>query len=79
VVELHRVRTPSLLKLIAQAAATPGLTELGCHPARVTDDLVSSYSHAREVELATLTDPDVRARIEEFALTLVSYHDWPER
>ena len=77
VVELDRVRPPFLLELIAHEAAPAGFTELGCHPARVTSDLVSSYSHEREVELATLTDPDVRARIEEFGLALASYHDWP--
>ena len=42
----------------------------------MTDDLVSSYSREREVELATLSDPAVRARIEELGLTFASYHDW---
>ncbi len=79
VVELDRVRAPYLLELLANQATATGFTELGCHPARVTGDLVSSYSHEREVELATLTDPDVRARIEELGLALVSYHDWPKR
>jgi len=77
VVELDRVRPPFLLELIASEAAPGGFTELGCHPARVTPDLVSSYSHEREIELATLTDPDVRARIEQSGLELASYHDWP--
>jgi predicted glycoside hydrolase/deacetylase ChbG (UPF0249 family) len=76
VVELERVRAPYLLELIAEEAAATGFTELGCHPARVTDDLVSSYSREREVELATLSDPDVRARIEDLGLTFASYHDW---
>jgi len=76
VVELDRVGAPFLLALIAREAADDGFTELGCHPARVTGDLVSSYSGEREVELATLTDPDVRAQIEELGLTLASYHDW---
>jgi predicted glycoside hydrolase/deacetylase ChbG (UPF0249 family) len=64
------------LELIAEEAAATGFTELGCHPARVTDDLVSIYSREREVELATLSDPDVRARIEDLGLTFASYHDW---
>jgi predicted glycoside hydrolase/deacetylase ChbG (UPF0249 family) len=64
------------LELVAEEAAATGFTELGCHPARVTDDLVSSYSREREVELATLSDPDVRARIEDLGLTFASYHDW---
>jgi len=78
VVELDRVRAPFLLELIA-TRATGEFTELGCHPARVTGDLVSSYSGEREVELATLTEPDLRARIDRLGFTLVSYHDWPGR
>ena len=79
VVELDRVRAPFLLELIAREAAADGFTELGCHPARVTGDLVSSYSSEREVELATLTQPDLRTRIEGLGLALVSYHDWRGR
>ncbi len=75
VVELERVRTPFLLELLENQAAGE-FTELGCHPARVTGDLVSSYTPEREVELATLTEPDLRSRIEELGLTLASYHDW---
>ena len=75
VVELERVRTPFLLELLAAEAAGE-FAELGCHPARVTGDLVSSYTPEREVELATLTEPDLRTRIQELGLTLASYHDW---
>ena len=76
VVELDHVRTPFLLELLSRDAVTARFTEVGCHPARVTDDLHSSYTSEREVELATLTEPDLRARIEELGLTLASYHDW---
>ncbi len=62
VVELERVRTQFLLELLANEAAGE-FTELGCHPARVTGDLVSSYSKEREVELATLTEPVLRGRL----------------
>jgi chitin disaccharide deacetylase len=75
-VELERVRTPFLLELLSGNDITAEFIELGCHPARVTDDLHSSYSSEREVELATLTEPDLRTRIEELGLTLASYHDW---
>jgi predicted glycoside hydrolase/deacetylase ChbG (UPF0249 family) len=78
VVELERVRAPFLLELLS-GDVTAAFTELGCHPARVTGDLHSSYSGEREVELATLTDPDLRARIEGLGLTLASYHDWRAR
>ena len=76
VVDLERVRTPFLLELLSGDDMTAEFTELGCHPARVTDDLRSSYASEREVELATLTEPDLRARIEGIGLTLASYHDW---
>jgi predicted glycoside hydrolase/deacetylase ChbG (UPF0249 family) len=75
VVELGRVRTPFLLELLENEAAGE-FTELGCHPGRVTGDLVSSYTPEREVELATLTGPDLRSRIEDLGLALASYHDW---
>ncbi len=76
VVELDRVRVPFLLELLSASDATADFVELGCHPARVTDDLRSSYAGEREVELATLTEPDLPARIESLGLTLASYHDW---
>ena len=75
VVELERVRTQFLLALLGTETAGE-FTELGCHPGRVTGDLVSSYTPEREVELATLTEPNLRGRIEELGLTLASYHDW---
>jgi chitin disaccharide deacetylase len=76
VVELERVRTPFLLELLSRDDVTAEFIELGCHPARVTSDLHSSYAGEREVELATLTEPDLRSRIESLGLTLASYHDW---
>jgi len=75
VVDLERVRAPFLLELLA-TEATDELNELGCHPARVTADLVSSYVQEREVELATLTEPGLRTRIEALGLRLASFHDW---
>ena len=74
VVELDRVRTPSLLELLSAVDAAAEFVELGCHPARITDDLHSSYAAEREVELATLTEPDLRARIESLGFALASYH-----
>lgn len=76
VVELERVRMPFLLELLSGPDVTAAFTELGCHPALVTGDLVSSYFAEREVELATLTDSNVRERIEELGLALASYRDW---
>ncbi len=51
-----------------------GDTELGCHPG-YADGLVSSYTVEREQELRTLTDPRVRARIDELGIELIGWRD----
>ena len=66
VVDLERVRAPFLLELLA-AEATDELIELGCHPARVTDDLLSSYTErargrARDADRAGPARADRGAR-----------------
>jgi chitin disaccharide deacetylase len=69
-----RLDAAYLLGLLADEA-TGEASELGCHPARVTPDLRSSYLREREVELATLTEPGLRERIEALGLSLASYRD----
>jgi predicted glycoside hydrolase/deacetylase ChbG (UPF0249 family) len=76
VTELDHVRRPFLLELVA-TEVLDGFTELACHPARVTGDFSSSYLGERAVELATLTEPDLKEELEASGVTLVSYHDWP--
>jgi predicted glycoside hydrolase/deacetylase ChbG (UPF0249 family) len=49
-----------------------GDTELGCHPG-YADGLDSSYTAERERELKTLTDPRVRARIDELGIELIGW------
>lgn len=55
----------------------PGSVELMCHPGYSDDQLRSSsgYSDLRERELAILTDPAVRARIEARGIRLGSFDD----
>jgi chitin disaccharide deacetylase len=77
VVDLDRIRPAFLLSLL-QAEATGPFSELGCHPGWLTDELRSSYAGEREIELATLTEPGLRERIEALRLALASYRDWPE-
>jgi predicted glycoside hydrolase/deacetylase ChbG (UPF0249 family) len=77
VVDHDRIREPFLLKLLGEIRPEQGFSELGCHPGRVTEDLASSYTGEREIELGTLTHPDLPARIETLGLTLAGYHDWP--
>jgi predicted glycoside hydrolase/deacetylase ChbG (UPF0249 family) len=74
IVDLERVGAPFLLELLA-TEATDEANELCCHPARLTSDLVSSYTREREVELATLTEPGLSTRIEALGLKLASFRD----
>ncbi|HWF74736.1 MAG TPA: ChbG/HpnK family deacetylase [Solirubrobacteraceae bacterium] len=71
---LERIRRPFLLDLLA-GEARAGVSELGCHPAKVIGDLRSSYLEERAVELATLTEPGLREEVEALGLTLVSFRD----
>lgn len=53
--------------------------ELMCHPGRADEPLIqrSSYSRAREKELALLTDPKLKAWLDAQGITLGSYRDFP--
>jgi chitin disaccharide deacetylase len=75
VTELRYVRRPFLVELV-RTEALEGITELACHPARITGDFQSAYLNEREVELATLTEPGLREEIEALGVELASYHDW---
>lgn len=52
-----------------------GITELGCHPGEPDAELArtSTYAHLRVDELATLTDPRVRASAARNGVTLSDY------
>lgn len=76
VVDLDRIREPSLLRLLGAIGAGPAFVELGCHPGRVTGELGSSYAAEREIELETLTDPGLPAKLGGLGLTLAGYRDW---
>lgn len=53
-----------------------GVKEILCHPGYTTPgSLPDSYNHARELELATLTDPRLREELERRHVQLVTY-DW---
>jgi predicted glycoside hydrolase/deacetylase ChbG (UPF0249 family) len=72
---LDRIRRPFLRHLI-DTEVGEGFTEIGCHPARVTDDLTSSYRDEREIELQTLTEAGLREELEGAGVRLASYHEW---
>jgi chitin disaccharide deacetylase len=75
VTDLGHVSREFLVELVGNEALE-GFSELGCHPARVTDDFSSSYVREREVELRTLTDPGLRDELETIGVRLVSFRDW---
>jgi predicted glycoside hydrolase/deacetylase ChbG (UPF0249 family) len=58
------------------AGLDEGDTELGCHPG-YADELRSRYTTEREQELRTLTDPRVRARLDELGIELIGWKDVP--
>lgn len=53
-----------------------GWTEFSCHPGYVTPDYQAVYLIEREEEVRTLTDPRVRATMEEEGIRLMSYADY---
>ncbi len=51
-----------------------GVTELMCHPGYADEALAeSTYRAEREIELALLTDPKVRERVEERGIELITF------
>jgi predicted glycoside hydrolase/deacetylase ChbG (UPF0249 family) len=75
VTDLYHVG-PEFLIWILRNEVGDGWTELGCHPGHVTGDFQSVYLTEREVELATLTDPGVRAEIDRLGIRLASYAEF---
>lgn len=76
VTNLEYVSVPFLQKLLSEEVVE-GWTELSCHPGYQSPDHFSVYSHEREAELRTLTDPRIKVTIDELGVSLVSYSDWP--
>ena len=66
------VDVESLLDILGRLE--DGDTELGCHPG-YADGLQSRYSAPRELELETLTDPRVRARLDELGIELIGWRE----
>jgi predicted glycoside hydrolase/deacetylase ChbG (UPF0249 family) len=68
----EQIGVTRLLRLL-DAEAADGVTELGCHPGYVDDQLRSSYRNEREVELMTLCDPVVPASLSDRGIRLVNF------
>jgi len=72
------IDVPALLGLLERIAAEgEGTTELMCHPGERDEELerTSAYARERPVELATLTDPAVRAKVNDLGFVLSTFAD----
>jgi predicted glycoside hydrolase/deacetylase ChbG (UPF0249 family) len=65
--------SPEFLIWILRNEVGDGWTEIGCHPGYTGGGFRSVYLTEREVELATLTDPHVRAEIDALGIRLASF------
>jgi predicted glycoside hydrolase/deacetylase ChbG (UPF0249 family) len=72
-----KVGVDPLLALLERIAAKGGVTELMCHPGEPDEALAkrSGYARERATELATLTDPRVRARVKDLGISLTTFAD----
>ncbi|MGH7338841.1 MAG: carbohydrate deacetylase [Myxococcota bacterium] len=72
-----KVGVDSLLALLERLAVQNGVTELMCHPGEADEALVkrSGYARERPTELATLTDPRVRAAVKDLRITLATFSE----
>jgi predicted glycoside hydrolase/deacetylase ChbG (UPF0249 family) len=72
-----KVGIDSLRALLERIATTSGVTELMCHPGEPDEGLAkrSGYARERATELATLTDPRVRAAVKDLGITLATFAD----
>jgi predicted glycoside hydrolase/deacetylase ChbG (UPF0249 family) len=75
VTNLEYVSVEFLQKMLRQEVGA-GWTELSCHPGYVSADYSAVYLSEREAELRTLTDPRIRATVDELGLRLASYVDY---
>jgi predicted glycoside hydrolase/deacetylase ChbG (UPF0249 family) len=71
------VGVEQLLHLLERLAKRKDIIELMCHPGEADEELVkkSGYARERPTELATLTDPRVRAAVNELGITLATFAD----
>jgi predicted glycoside hydrolase/deacetylase ChbG (UPF0249 family) len=67
------ISVPALAQVLKSLG--PGVTELGCHPAR-KPDMEGMYRQERVVECETLCHPEVRAVIQTEHISLRSFLDW---
>ena len=72
VTDLQHV-SPEFFVWLLEHEVPVGVTEIGCHPGRVTGDFVSTYLDERETELTTLCAPELRAAISARQIRLIGF------
>ena len=72
-----KVGVAQLLEVLERVAKRDGITELMCHPGETDQAMAATSGYARErpTELATLTDPRVRAAVKNLGITLATFAD----
>jgi predicted glycoside hydrolase/deacetylase ChbG (UPF0249 family) len=72
-----RVGVEQLVDLLERLAKRDDVTELMCHPGETDLAMAkkSGYARERPTELATLTDPRVRAAVKDLGITLATFAD----
>jgi predicted glycoside hydrolase/deacetylase ChbG (UPF0249 family) len=72
-----KVGVDSLLALLERIDEKGGVVELMCHPGEPDEALAkrSGYARERATELATLTDPRVRAKVNDIGILLTTFAD----
>jgi predicted glycoside hydrolase/deacetylase ChbG (UPF0249 family) len=72
-----KVGVDALLALLERIAKKSGVIELMCHPGEPDEALAkrSGYARERATELATLTDPRIRAKVKELGISLTTFAD----
>ena len=77
VTQLEYVSVPFLQKLLREEVGD-GWTEVSCHPGYISPGFPSVYAIEREEEIRTLTDPRIRATLDELGIRLAHYGDYWE-
>ena len=67
--------SPSGFERIVATEVEDGFNELCCHPGYQDDELVSSYTAERQVELSTLCDPGVATLLTERGIRLTTFRE----
>ncbi len=72
-----KVGVEQLMDLLERLAKRDDVTELMCHPGETDRAMAkkSGYARERPTELATLTDPRVRAAVKDLGITLATFAD----